>query len=118
MRNELRLDDIAGRWGGEEFLVILPRTPLEGAVDVGERIRAAIAATPIVASGNELTVTVSGGCAGGPPPHFDLVQQADTHLYEAKGAGRNRIIATESRALETNHSTAGIDGHGVATVAT
>lgn len=90
----LRAGDIAGRWGGEEFLVILPRTDLTSAVDVAERIRAATAATTISAAGQQITVTVSGGCAVGPTQDPGaLIQTADTHLYQAKAAGRNRILA-------------------------
>ena len=47
--SELRAGDIAGRWGGEEFLVIMPRTDLDGALEVAERIRRATAATPVPA---------------------------------------------------------------------
>jgi diguanylate cyclase (GGDEF)-like protein len=92
---ELRAGDIAGRWGGEEFLVILPRTDLAGAVEVAERIRSATAATPIAAAGQQITVTVSGGCALGPADApEELLHTADTRLYQAKADGRNRIVAT------------------------
>jgi len=93
----LRAGDIAGRWGGEEFLVILPRTDLASAVDVAERIRTLTAATTINAAGQQITVTVSGGCALGPTQDPGaLIQIADTHLYQAKAAGRNRILAANS----------------------
>jgi diguanylate cyclase (GGDEF)-like protein len=92
--SQLRAGDIAGRWGGEEFLVILPNTDLGGARQLAERIRAATAATPITAEGHHLTVTVSGGCAIGPAASPDvLVSIADTQMYQAKQAGRNRIVA-------------------------
>lgn len=95
LRNEMREGDVAGRWGGEEFLAVFPRTDLNGAVVVAERIRHAIAATPIYAAGQGITVTVSGGCALGPAGSGDeLVHAADTRLYAAKAAGRNQIIAT------------------------
>jgi two-component system cell cycle response regulator len=90
----LRAGDIAGRWGGEEFLVILPRTDLASAVDVAERIRILTAATTISAAGRQITITVSGGCAFGPTADPDaLIKIADTHLYQAKASGRNRIQA-------------------------
>jgi two-component system, cell cycle response regulator len=91
----LRAGDIAGRWGGEEFMVILPRTDLTSAVDVAERIRTLIAATTFNAAGQRITVTVSGGCALGPTEDPGaLIQVADTHLYQAKASGRNRILAS------------------------
>ncbi|MDT4906048.1 MAG: two-component system, cell cycle response regulator, partial [Pseudonocardiales bacterium] len=62
----VRAGDVAGRWGGEEFLVILARTDLAGAQEVAERIRSATAATPMTAAGQDIGVTVSGGCAMGP----------------------------------------------------
>ena len=91
---ELRAGDVACRWGGEEFLVVLPRTDLTCALAVGERIRLAIAATPIVAAGANIPVTVSGGCALGPAGSVDeLVLASDTNLYAAKTAGRNQIVS-------------------------
>lgn len=98
LRQELREGDVAGRWGGEEFLVVLPRTDLAGALLVAERIRRSIAATPIVAGGTQISVTVSGGCALGPIGSADeLVDNADAQLYVAKAAGRDRIASTTAR---------------------
>ncbi len=92
LRAELREGDVAGRWGGEEFLVVLPRTGSEGAFALAERLRLAIEATPMHADGVAISVTVSGGCALGPVGSVtELVGRADTLLYSAKGAGRNRI---------------------------
>jgi diguanylate cyclase (GGDEF)-like protein len=91
---ELRIGDTAARWGGEEFLVILPRTDLPGAIEVAERIRATIGASPIVADGQPISITVSGGCVTGhdeSPKH--LLDRVDALLYQAKTAGRNQIAA-------------------------
>jgi two-component system cell cycle response regulator len=94
MLGELRAGDIAGRWGGEEFLVILPRTELDGALDAAERIRLTIGREPVGVAGEDIKVTVSGGCAMGPGASPDaLVHLADTHLYQAKLAGRNQVVA-------------------------
>jgi two-component system cell cycle response regulator len=91
---ELRAGDVAGRWGGDEFLVVMPRTDIEGAAAAAERIRLATANTPVLAAGQPITVTVSGGCAVGPSNDTDeLIKTADAKLYQAKAAGRNRIIA-------------------------
>lgn len=100
LRAELRAGDVAGRWGGEEFLVILPRTDLDGVLEVAERIRHAIAVTPISAAGVDISVTVSGGCALGPAESVGgLLQAADTRLYEAKEAGRDQIVPRSRQAV-------------------
>jgi two-component system, cell cycle response regulator len=99
---QLRTGDVAGRWGGEEFLVILPRTALPGAHLVADRIREAVAATPFLAGDEQIRVTVSGGCATGPVASLqDLVSLADTCLYEAKDRGRDQIVATDGNAGAT-----------------
>lgn len=96
LRDQLRAGDIAGRWGGEEFLVLLPRTPLDGAIILSERIRRATESTPATAAGQDISVTVSGGCALGPGGSVEeLLNAADTQLYAAKAAGRNQIVATD-----------------------
>jgi diguanylate cyclase (GGDEF)-like protein len=98
----LRAEDIGARWGGEEFLVILPYTDLEGAAVLGERFRASVADEPfVVPPGQTISVTVSGGCAsgGGEDPE-QLVRDADAALYDAKQSGRNRVVvARRSGAL-------------------
>jgi two-component system cell cycle response regulator len=95
VETELRAGDIAGRWGGEEFLVILPHTGLAGTVEAGERIRAAIAAEPFFVADQPIAVTVSGGGAAGVGMgDEDLVHRADNGLYEAKDRGRNCVVVT------------------------
>jgi diguanylate cyclase (GGDEF)-like protein len=90
--SELRAGDVAGRWGGEEFLVILPHTDLEGTIHTGDRIRAAVAAQPFNMAGAVAHVTVSGGCAAGVSQTVEsLVHTADVGLYEAKASGRNCV---------------------------
>jgi two-component system, cell cycle response regulator len=92
---ELRAGDIAGRWGGEEFLVILPHTGLVGTVEAGERIRSAVAEEPFFAADQPIGVTVSGGGAAGVGmSDEDLVHRADNGLYEAKDRGRNCVVVT------------------------
>jgi len=92
LRSELRAGDIVGRWGGEEFLVILPRTDLDGGRAIADRIRSVTAAEPVSAGRQSISVTVSGGCALGPGASIEaVVHVADACLYEAKAGGRNRI---------------------------
>ena len=95
VRRNLRESDSAGRYGGEEFVVLLPHTPVGGAQIVAERIRAFCAASSIPASGGSITVTVSLGAAAlraGCRRGEDLVAAADAALYEAKRTGRNRVV--------------------------
>jgi diguanylate cyclase (GGDEF)-like protein len=96
LRNATREGEIACRYGGEEFAVILPEVAPEGLSAVAERIRAAVQAARIEDSGASLSVTVSVGGAWddgslglGPDPASELVESADRRLYEAKRAGRN-----------------------------
>lgn len=97
LRRNLRSIDIAGRWGGEEFVVLLPETPIDQATLVLDRIRCAIAEERFSSPMDALIVTMSAGLT-----LFDLViddpeeiiGMADKALYEAKESGRNRICVT------------------------
>jgi diguanylate cyclase (GGDEF)-like protein len=94
-----RVGDLVARYGGEEFAMVLPQTNRTGAVQVAERVRAAVtaAALPHPASPVWERVTVSIGVASmTPPPQAPsdartLIQQADHHLYLAKKRGRNQV---------------------------
>jgi two-component system cell cycle response regulator len=95
LSSELRAGDVAGRWGGEEFLVILPSTGLAGTVEAGERIRSVVAGQPFLAGDHVISVTISGGGASGIDIDDEaLVHRADTGLYEAKDRGRNCVVVT------------------------
>jgi diguanylate cyclase (GGDEF)-like protein len=97
LRGQLRAGDIAGRWGGEEFLIILPRTDHDEGCSLAERVRSVCSADPIVADGREITVTVSGGLVTGPGDSATaVVQLADDCLYEAKMSGRDKIASRVS----------------------
>jgi diguanylate cyclase (GGDEF)-like protein len=98
VRTCLREEDILGRWGGEEFLILLPGTDADRAIGVAERVRAAVAEQPLLVRNNphrqSLHVTCSIGAAA-TPPHLpvrdDLVSAADQALYAAKRQGRNQV---------------------------
>jgi diguanylate cyclase (GGDEF)-like protein len=83
---------VAGRWGGEEFLVVAPDTDTDAALQLGERIRQAAAAEPIAVEGADpVAVTVSVGVAAGVDDVDAIVRAADAALYQAKDRGRNRV---------------------------
>jgi diguanylate cyclase (GGDEF)-like protein len=95
IKDILRKIDSVGRYGGEEFLVILPSTNLEGAIKVAERIRSAVSSTVFIHedSGKEINVTVSIGVSTSDSgdTHTELIQKADYALYGAKGSGKNKV---------------------------
>lgn len=96
----LREQDTVGRWGGEEFLLILPQMQLADGVKAAERMREAVAKAPLLLEGRGLAVTLSFGveeCRPGSVPDRAL-RQADAALYRAKAAGRNRVIAADDSA--------------------
>jgi diguanylate cyclase (GGDEF)-like protein len=93
MREVFRESDIFGRWGGDEFLAILPATGSEGARGAGQRLCESVAAIDFTRYGLAEQITLSVGCASaiGAAPN-DLVNQADNSLFHAKRAGRSRVI--------------------------
>jgi len=96
IQGELRYTDVSARYGGDEFIVLLPETPLKGALDVAERIRRTVAGTPLELSGRRMESTVSIGVAGFPADGRNLdtiVAQADRAMYQAKQKGKNSIFA-------------------------
>ena len=91
----LRPSDTMARIGGEEFVILLPSTTLTGAVHLAERLRVAVAASPISTRGASLEITGSFGCAeirSGSFALSELMEAADQALYEAKRTGRNRVV--------------------------
>jgi two-component system, cell cycle response regulator len=90
----LREEDYAGRWGGEEFLVLLPDVDETGAQATAERLRASVGGRPVAG----LRVTVSAGCATWSPDESpdDLLRRADDALYVAKRGGRDQVAQAAS----------------------
>jgi diguanylate cyclase (GGDEF)-like protein len=94
LRNFSRTPDVPCRFGGEEFLLIAPDTPLDGALQLAERIRVAVQHKTLVANGVTLHLTVSIGVAEKTARHAsvdELIKVADQALYQAKQLGRNRV---------------------------
>ncbi|MES2534310.1 MAG: GGDEF domain-containing protein [Pseudomonadota bacterium] len=94
----MRGSDVFGRYGGEEFLLVLPDTDLKGALVVAERVRARIEASVCPDVPEELRITVTIGVASLDPGESvsALIERADVALYEGKRAGRNRATPSES----------------------
>jgi diguanylate cyclase (GGDEF)-like protein len=87
--------DTVARFGGEEFVLLLPQTDLLGAVRVAEKVRAEVAAKPVVTDAGALPVTLSAGVACHPDDGASieaLLGAADEALYAAKAAGKNRVV--------------------------
>ncbi len=94
LRSVVRTEDLVGRWGGEEFLVLLPNSGSAAALVLAERLRSAVAATPINLGETSVLVTISIGVATGITTAEDvLVRSADDAMYESKHLGRNRVSA-------------------------
>lgn len=92
--DQLRHTDVLARIGGDEFAVLLPETPAKGALDVAERIRAAIAEAPVVIDKGRISTSVSIGLATFPDDGQSidtLVARADRAMYQAKQGGRNQV---------------------------
>ncbi len=109
LKQRLRMTDIIGRYGGEEFAVALPDVSPSNAMVVLDKVREAFAQIQQIHSGGEFTVTLSCGVAMF--PDFDdvpsLTEAADQALYEAKSKGRNRVVLAAPP--ETPKRSAGAD---------
>jgi len=97
IRETIRLEDIAARFGGEEFAVLLIQCDPEKGLQIGERVREAVSGRKVAYGGQDLSVTVSIGVAHAATDHqvpdsASLINCADKALYSAKGKGRNKTI--------------------------
>ncbi len=95
LRANVRGVDLVGRYGGEEFLVVLPETDADAAASIAEKLRRVVGSRAVrVADGHMLTTTLSAGVAGGLGQHLQLdtlVRDADAALYSAKALGRDQV---------------------------
>ena len=97
-QEQCRQTDTLGRYGGEEFLMLLPETDLEQACALAERLRQAIEGQVSIADQHHIRITATFGVAcyspettADQPSLSDFIKQADTAMLEAKKAGRNRV---------------------------
>ena len=93
IKSTIRQSDICGRFGGEEFLIILPNTKLSGAMKLAERLRNNIHNHKFIYNNQEIPLTVSIGITSASKSDsiYSIIQRADEALYEAKNKGRNRV---------------------------
>jgi diguanylate cyclase (GGDEF)-like protein len=102
MRSTLRTTDLKCRYGGDEFLVILPETPLAGAIQVCEALRNAIEKDPVTWADGAVSVTASFGVteiAHGELDTMAVVARTDAALYRSKQGGRNRVTVAEPESV-------------------
>ena len=106
LRSQLRIYDGVGRYGGEEFLMILPHCDLPNALQRANELREIIAGAPVVCSGNKRSTSMSMGVAisgyEGKSELETLLNRADTSLYAAKENGRNRVEHLGASAKQTS----------------
>lgn len=97
MRDALKDEDLIFRYGGEEFVIVLPNTTLEQAMERAEAIRLAVVKAPFNVQGEPVTISISIGVAELQPKESpnDLFGRADKLLYSAKEAGRNQVMASK-----------------------
>jgi diguanylate cyclase (GGDEF)-like protein len=91
----LREQDIAGRFGGEEFLIILPETKIEGATILADKIREKIEKSEMVYRGHTVKATISAGISQFNISYHnieELLEITDKALYKAKNLGKNKVI--------------------------
>lgn len=98
IEKQSRKQDVVCRWGGEEFLLLLPETELEGAASLAEKIRKQMEVNIQIFKSQKIHITLSLGvaCMAGFGNVDDCIKKADLRLYAAKGGGRNRVVFNDN----------------------
>jgi diguanylate cyclase (GGDEF)-like protein len=99
IQDKLRRQDVVGRWGGEEFLIMLPETKMEDATGVAEKLRAAIEDKEMNFGGHKFNVTMTFGVSvfEGELGIEKSIKKADDALYEGKQSGRNKVVQAHTK---------------------
>ena len=92
MKN-IRRSDFAGRWGGEEFLVVLPHAPLDAAISTAERIRMKLSQTKLLPDDKNITASFGAAELKAGEQYQEFYRRLDSMLYAAKQTGKNRVIS-------------------------
>jgi diguanylate cyclase (GGDEF)-like protein len=100
MRSSLRTSDYVARWGGEEFTILLPETPLDLAAELLNRLRTDIANYVIQEIGRAVTLSFGVTACSKPDDADDLLERADRALYTSKQTGRNKVTTLRRSASE------------------
>lgn len=106
LKDSIRAQDIVTRWGGEEFIILLPETELDKAVALAERLREKVAASKPIHEDTQVSVTISLGVAQRTGRHEslpDLITSADQYLLKAKQDGRDRVVHAPFEARGAGH---------------
>ncbi|WP_221249570.1 sensor domain-containing diguanylate cyclase [Desulfuromonas versatilis] len=114
VRAEVRESDLFFRWGGEEFLLLLKGCPLESALELAEKVRAAIGTPPLSYEGQKIPMTASFGVAEflGGEDLDSLTRRVDQALYQAKAKGRNRVESSPDQPRMPAAAQVGIAAQG------
>lgn len=101
LKQQLRKSDLIGRYGGEEFLLVLPDCSVEKALKIVDKMRIAFGRLPFTVENHKFHCTFSAGIASGLGAEFSdqVIEQADQALYQAKSAGRNQVIIYNTASL-------------------
>ena len=98
LKKALRRYDKVGRYGGDEFLVVLPNCDMKNAIRISERLRRVVCGEKIETEAGSLSVSISAGCASTEnntsPTIENLVKISDNAMYHAKNMGRNCVVAS------------------------
>jgi diguanylate cyclase (GGDEF)-like protein len=93
IRRSIRVYDVLGRWGGEEFLILLLSTENSDAAELSERIRRTVASGKYGSCGISVTLTMGVSVMDPDDSVYEVIKKADIALYQGKGEGRNRVIS-------------------------